>query len=114
MAGYNFEIAQQRGNQDPYMISAQAARLGGFADAIRSIAVVGYTSDAAAGSIVDTAMFLGAQYALAPRLLDKAGKHEWVLGNFTRPGDFASVGRSNGLQLQHDFGNGVVLFQRIR
>jgi hypothetical protein len=35
-----------------------------------------------------------------------------VLGNFTRPADFAAAGRSQGLRQQQDFGNGVVLFRR--
>jgi hypothetical protein len=49
---------------------------------------------------------------LAPRLLEKTTNHQQVLGNFTRPADFAAIGRQYGLSLQHDFGNGVVLYRR--
>ena len=73
-------------------------------------AVLGYLTDAAPGSEVSDSMFLAAQYTLAPRLLDKKTNYRQVLGNFTRPADFAAIGRQYGLSLQRDFGNGVVLF----
>lgn len=56
-------------------------------------------------------MFLAAQYTLAPRLLDKKINYQQVLGNFTRPADFAAIGRQYGLTLQRDFGPGVVLYR---
>jgi len=62
--------------------------------------------------VADTSMLLSAQYVLAPRLVARGAAQEWVVGNFTRPGDFAAVGRSRGLRLEQDFGNGVVLFRK--
>ena len=56
-------------------------------------------------------MLIGAQYVLPPRLVVRGAGREWVLGNFTRPADFAAFGRSRGLELQRHFGTGVVLFR---
>jgi hypothetical protein len=109
---YRFESAYQEQNRDPYLISAQFVRFEPLLSSVSQRAELGYLTDAQPGSVTDSAMFLGAQYVLAPRLLAKGAANEWVLGNFSRPADFAAVGRSNGLRLQQDFGNGVVLFRR--
>ena len=108
---YGFERAYQQQNRDPYMVEAQFARLAGIAATVPENAVMGYLTDAQDGSAGASAMLAGAQYVLAPRLLARGTGHEWVLGNFTRPGDFAAVGRSHGLELQQDFGNGAVLYR---
>jgi hypothetical protein len=57
-------------------------------------------------------MTLGAQYVLAPRLIEKGATDDRVIGNFTRPADFAALGQSYRLRLERDFGNGVVLFRK--
>jgi hypothetical protein len=123
---FGFEGSYQEQYRDPFQIAAQSARLESFRDAVAADAVLGYLTDAAPGSEVSDAMFLSAQYTLAPRLLVKEtsaketndkgtnGKktnYQQVLGNFTRPGDFAAIGRQYGLSLQRDFGNGVVLYR---
>jgi len=112
VAYYASESAYQRENSDPYQVAAQFVRLRPVASALPANAVIGYWTDAQPDSVVESAMFLSAQYVLAPRLLQKGAIRDWVLGNFTRPADFAALGRSRGLRLQQDFGNGVVLFQR--
>jgi hypothetical protein len=109
---YRVESAYQEQNRDPYLISAQFVRFEPLISSVSQSAELGYLTDAQPGSVTDSAMFLGAQYVLAPRLLAKGAAHEWVLGNFSRPADFAAVGRGKGLHLQQDFGNGVVLFRR--
>jgi hypothetical protein len=38
-------------------------------------------------------------------------KEHWVLGNFSKPVDFAQIERENRLNLVRDFGLGVVLFR---
>lgn len=106
------EAAYQEQSRDPYMISAQFTRFRPLLGAIPARTEMGYLTDAAPGSVADTSMLLSAQYVLAPRLVARGTAHDWVVGNFTRPGDFAAVGRSNGLRLEHDFGNGVVLFRK--
>ena len=107
---FGFEGSYQEQYRDPYQIAAQSARLESFREAVAADAVLGYLTDAAPGSEVSDSMFLAAQYTLAPRLLDKKTNYRQVLGNFTRPADFAAIGRQYGLSLQRDFGNGVVLF----
>jgi|ERR1700682_1026645 hypothetical protein len=110
-AYYQFESAYQQQYPDPYQISAQFVRLAPVQAAVPQNAVVGYLTDAPPGSIVDSALLGSAEYALAPRLVIRDTKREWVLGNFTRPADFAAMGKSVGLRLQKDFGNGVVLYR---
>jgi hypothetical protein len=109
---YGVETAYQRQFRDPYLIGAQFSRLAPMLSAVPESAVIGYLTDAQPGSTTDSAMFGGAVYVLAPRLLVRGADHDWVLGNFTRPADFAALGRTNGLRLHQDFGDGVVLFQR--
>jgi hypothetical protein len=106
------EAAYQEQFRDPYMISAQFTRFEPLLAAVPARAEMGYLTDAPPGSVADSSMLLSAQYVLAPRLVARGAAHEWVVGNFTRPGDFAAVGRSNGLRLEQDFGNGVVLFRK--
>jgi hypothetical protein len=106
------ESAYQHQNHDPYLIADQATRFAPFESSVPPNAILGYLSDAAAGSVADSTMFTSATYTLAPRLVERGVRHEYVLGNFTRPADFAALGRGNGLRLQQDFGNGVVLFRK--
>ncbi|HTP31785.1 MAG TPA: hypothetical protein VMJ75_06405 [Candidatus Acidoferrales bacterium] len=109
---YAFESEYQRQNPDPFQISAAFRRLDPVRGAVPDRAVMGYLTDLEPGSGMETAMFLTAQYVLAPRLLERNLEHAWVLGNFTRPADFAALGKSKSLRLERDFGAGVVLFRR--
>jgi hypothetical protein len=109
---YRTEAAYQQEYRDPYQISAQFQRLGPVLSAIPENAVMGYLTDAEPGSIVDSALLGGAVYVLAPRLVARDAAHDWVMGNFTRPADFGAIGKSKGLRLQQNFGNGVVLFHK--
>jgi hypothetical protein len=109
---YATESAWLRESRDPFLISAQSARFASLLSAVPESAILGYITDTQPGSTIEAAMFLSAQYTLAPRLLHKGAGREWVLGNFTSPADFAVLGRNNGLRLQHDFGNGVVLYRK--
>ena len=106
------ESAYQQQFRDPYQIAAQFSRLDSVQSAIPEKAILGYLTDAAPGSVVGDAMFNGAQFVLAPRVMQKGAAFDLVLGNFTKPGDFAALGRAQGLRLERDFGNGVVLFRR--
>ena len=108
---FGFEASYQEQYRDPYQIAGQSARLENFRETVAADEVLGYLTDAAPGSVVSDSMFLAAQYALAPRILDRKTNYHQVLGNFTRPADFAAIGRQYGLSLQRDFGDGVVLYQ---
>jgi len=109
---YSFESLYQQQFRDPYLISAQFPRFQALMNAVPERAELGYLTDAEPGSVTESSMALSAQYALAPRILEKSVGPEWALGNFTRPADFAASGQSKGLRLQQDFGNGVVLFRK--
>ncbi len=108
-----FESAYQRQYADPYKIGAQFSRFDALRASVPENAVMGYLTDLAPESIAAGAMFGGAQYVLAPRLLERTVVgHDLVLGNFAKPDDFAALGLRYGLRMEHDFGNGVVLFRR--
>jgi hypothetical protein len=109
---FGFESSYQQQYHDPYLIAAQSVRLQSFSDAVAPNAILGYLTDAEPGSAADDTLFRTAQYTLAPRLLQKKpSDSQQVLGNFTRPADFAAIGRQYGLNLERDFGNGVVLYR---
>lgn len=107
-----FESNYQQQYRDPYEVAAQVSRFETFGTAVPEKAILGYLTDLAPGSITADAMFGAAQYVLAPRLLQKSTEYDLVLGNFTKPSDFAALGSAHGLRLERDFGNGVVLFRR--
>src|SRR5690349_6420044 len=87
---YGFESDPQQ-HQDPYLISDQFIRLGPVLSKVPKDGVLGYLSDAQAGSVLDSALMGGAQYVLAPRLIERGATHDWILGNFTQPANFAAV-----------------------
>jgi hypothetical protein len=99
---------------DPYMVEAQATRLRGLAAAVPGDAMLGYLSNAEAGSALAQGLFFSARYTLAPRLLREGPGSHWTLGNFTQPLDYAAFGAPHGLLVERDFGNGVVLFRKER
>ena len=107
----SYQIESESNADDPYMVNLQPARLAGVIETVPRTAIVGYLSDQS-NSTAALAMFNSARYALAPRLLVDGTDRDWVLGNFTKPADYAAVGREHGLELSRDFGNGVVLFRR--
>ena len=112
IAHYGAESEYQKRNRDPYQIAAQTARMAGVRAATPESATLGYLTDAEPGGVLAAAMFEGAQYALAPRLLRQDAAQNLVLGNFSRPADFAAFGQRYSLRLERDFGNGVILFRR--
>jgi len=100
---------------DVYKIGDQAAR---FEDLMAALpltaAVVGYVSDAPPGQILGYALYGGAQYAFAPRMVTDRPMHpppEWVVGDFSKPLDVVAFGKQRGLTLVKDFGNGAVLYR---
>jgi hypothetical protein len=108
----NFQLESASTLRDPYMVGVQADRLAGVMQAVPPTAIVGYISDLHDDSTAAQAMFNSARYTLAPRLLIAGTDRDFVLGNFTKPMDYATFGREHGLQFVQDFGNGVVLFKK--
>jgi hypothetical protein len=110
---YRDADAYARAYQDPYLINAQPARLGEAARLLPDKAVIGYLSDLSLADTPGQAAYFGAAYALAPRLVTRdPDSPQWVLGNFSRPQDFAAAGAAHHLVLVRDLGNGVVVFRR--
>lgn len=109
---WNAESEYQHQSPDPYRIADQATRLAEFRSAVPPDAILGYLTDVPAENTLNASMFFAAQYQLAPRLLQKDQSHDLVLGNFTRPAEFASLGRQHGLRIERDFGNGILLFRK--
>jgi hypothetical protein len=110
---FGFETGYQKESRDPYHVAAQAARLEGVSALVPEDAVLGYITDLEPGSPSAWTMFNAAQYTLAPRiLLQNNTAQTRVLGNFARPADFGVVGKQQGLSIERDFQNGVVLFRK--
>jgi hypothetical protein len=101
--------------KDPYQIKKQDARFQGLKAILPPDPVLGYVSDKQQSDPQGAAMFFGAQYALAPRILVREPgprQNQYVIGNFTRLSDFSEVARLLGMKLKADLGDGVVLFER--
>ncbi len=104
-----------RSFNDPYQIAAQENRFRELKQALPPVPVFGYLSDAAPSDVKGQAMFFGAQYTLAPRVLvreEAVPRYEWEIANLTQPGAAAALGRMMGLRLVRDFGQGVVLYHK--
>ncbi len=99
--------------QDPYLINAQPERLREAARLLPPKAVIGYLSDLSFEGTPGQASYFGVAFTLAPRLVVRsADEAAWVIGNFSRPLDFAGMGAAHNLELVRDLGNGVILFRR--
>jgi hypothetical protein len=108
----NFQLESASTLRDPYMVGVQADRFAGVMQAVPRDAIVGYISDLHDNSTGAQAMFNSARYTLAPRLLVEGTDRDFVVGNFTKPMDYAAFGREHGLQFVQDFGNGAVLYRK--
>lgn len=110
-----FDGARAEARQgDPYQIELQIARFEGAVAKLPQRSRVGYISDLDINTIQGLSTFLGAQYALAPRLLVDVAKTrdgDWVVGNFSKPLEYATFGLKFRLVMQTDLGNGVVLYK---
>ena len=96
---------------DPFQAAAQQRRFAPLKEATPPDAKLGYVSDVPP----NPAIILGAAYALAPRLVvSDASPHQFVLGNFTRPQDYAAFGRARGLEVVQEFPHGVILYKKAR
>jgi len=102
------------GGADVYKVGEQAARFQDLMSALPAAAIVGYVSDVQTGETVGAALYSGAQYTLAPRLVTDrrpSPAPEWVIGDFSKPLDVVQFGKKRGLTLVKDFGNGAVLYR---
>lgn len=111
----SYRIAAQLAQQSPdtYGIQSAIARFAPVAAKLPREAI-GYIGDLAPGD-QSTVTFLGAQYALAPRLLlpaEQVAGAKWAIGDFHRQQDFAAAGAKFGYEIAEQASNGIVLYRR--
>jgi hypothetical protein len=75
--------------------------------------VVGYVSDYDANSDEDGMAYGMTQYVLAPIILVRGKKRNFIVGNFHSANPNIKAYEEENLSLYRDFGNGVILFQRV-
>ena len=105
---YGEQRERNRTLRDPYRVAIQMERLEPVRRELPPNTPLGYISDIAP----DSAIILTTQFALSPLLLVGSAPHDWVLGNFTKPQNYADFGRAHGLTLVKAFRNGVVLYRQ--
>lgn len=105
---YGDQSDRNRAQPDPYQVATQKDRFDGLKGEMRSPLVIGYVTDVP----FQSGIFLAVQYVLAPLLLVDNPGPDWVVGDFSKPMDYADFGRARRLTLVKDFSNGVVLFKK--
>ena len=75
--------------------------------------VLGYVSDYADSSDESGIAFSMTQYVLAPILLVRGTKRDLIVGNFHRAKPNIKAFEKENLSIYKDFGNGVILFERM-
>ena len=75
--------------------------------------VVGYVSDYDDNSDEDGIAYSMTQYVLAPTILVRGKKRNFIVGNFHSAKPNIKAYEKENLSLYRDFGNGVILFERM-
>ena len=75
--------------------------------------VVGYVSDYDDNSNEDGIAYSMTQYVLAPIILVRGIKRNFIVGNFHSAQPNIKAYEKENLSLYRDFGNGVILFERM-
>ena len=105
---YGEQMERNKVARDPYQIANQEKRFEPLKNELPRGEMVGYVSDVTS----ESAIILSAQYALAPLMLVVSPPHGWVIGNFSKPLNYAEFGSARGLTLVKEFPNGVVLYRK--
>jgi hypothetical protein len=111
----------RRQYEDAFAVEAQDARLEGVRQLVPEGAAVGFITDGGLPGYVAVQpsqftnmgnnFFYGAQYGLAPRLLEPGTRPEWVLGIFAGPANLQNTGARHGLRLMRHIGPGIALYR---
>jgi hypothetical protein len=114
---YNFK-ALQKGIQrfrrgEPDQITIYENRFLALKAMLENHSVVGYVSDYDNNSDEDGIAFSMTQYVLAPILLARGKKRDFIVGNFHRAKPNVKAIEIENLSMYKDFGNGVILFKRM-
>ena len=75
--------------------------------------IVGYVSDYDDNSDENGIAFSMTQYVLAPIILVRGTKPDFIVGNFHRAKPDIKAFEKENLSIHKDFGNGVILFERM-
>ena len=117
MNSYQLSAGYARQYPDAYGAGGAQVRFAPLLEKVPPATVLGYFTDVAPSDAFNAA-FLAAQHAVAPRLLvllntqNKQDRPEWAVGNFSKPQDFAALGKTYGYSMEADLGNGIVLFHK--
>ena len=113
-AALSFYQAEGSGHpqlQDAYRIEEQTARFAGVRQTVPEDAAMGFITDIPEQqTALYQWLYYGAQYVLAPRLLEPGVNHHWVLGLFTNQSSLSEAGGRYHLRLQY-LGNDVALLE---
>lgn len=114
---YNFKALQkgiqryQRG--EPDQITIYEKRFLALKAMLDNHSVVGYVSDYDDNSDENGMAFSMTQYVLAPILLVRGTKRDFIIGNFQNAKPNIKAFEKENLSVYKNFGNGVILFERM-
>ena len=113
---YNFKALQkgiERYNRKELdQITVYEKRFIDLKELLQNHLVVGYVSDYDDNSNEDGIAYTMTQYVLAPIILVRGIKRNFIIGNFHSVKPNIKVYEKENLSLIRDFGNGVILFER--
>jgi hypothetical protein len=113
----SYQVSARYAEQLPDAYGGEHAqtRFAPLVERVPASAELAYFTDLEPGQAAYDSAFLGAQYAVAPRvlvLLHGQPPPEWAVGNFSKPSDFSAAGDAKGYAMIADLGQGVILFRR--
>ena len=94
-------------------ITKYEKRYRGLKAVLQDQAIVGYVSDLDDGSDEDEIAYTMTQYVFVPIILLRGKRPHLVIGNFQRATPDIKAYEKENLSLRRDFGNGVMLFERM-
>jgi hypothetical protein len=114
---YNFK-ALQKGIQrfkrgEPDQITIYEKRFLALKATLENHSIVGYVSDYDDNSDENGIAFSMTQYVLAPILLVRGTKRDFIIGNFQNAKPNIKAFEKENLSVCKNFGNGVILFERM-
>jgi hypothetical protein len=104
---------QRYKRKEPDQITIQEKRFIELKEFLQNHLVVGYVSDYDDNSNEDGIAYSMTQYVLAPIILARGIKRNFIVGNFHSAKPNIKAYEKEKLSLYKDFGNGVILFARM-
>ena len=114
---YNFKAlhkgVQRYNRKELDQITIYEKKFIGLKEFLGNHLVVGYVSDYDDNSDEDGIAYTMTQYVLAPIILVRGIKRNFIIGNFHSVKPNIKAYEKENLSLIRDFGNGVILFERM-